>query len=368
MLNDMSTSESSRVQVFESVSPSVAFITTRANEYPVGAGSGFIWDDDGHLVTNAHVIAGQPSWRRSSRQRKVMVKLQGQEDSVEATVVGMEADKDIAVLKVEPADLPALKPITLTPSASLKVGQSVLAIGAPFGLNSTLTQGIISALGRDIDGAGGRPIRDCIQTDASINPGSSGGPLLDSRGRLVGVNTMIYAPAGLGGNVGVGFAVPSDTVRRVVTQIITHGNNARPSLGVSILPDSIRQAYSRHLERKLEGALIAEVVPGGPAEALDLAPFGVGGGSHKLGDMITFINGSPVRKNEDLLCAVEEAEADEPIVLTLMRGCDPDRVEDVIVTPVRRQALMASFDEMETKARRKQIARAGMDQRMRGDW
>merc|ERR1712023_422094 len=187
-----------------------------------------------------------------------MVKLPGHESSVEANVVGHEADKDLAVLKVDPSAISAtLQPVALTASASLKVGQSVLAIGAPFGLDRTLTSGIVSALGRDVDGAGGRPIRDCIQTDAAINPGNSGGPLLDSRGRVVGVNTMIYAPAGLGGNIGIGFAVPSDTVRRVVNQIITHGPNSRPSLGVSVLPDQMRRQYARQMQRELKGSMIA---------------------------------------------------------------------------------------------------------------
>jgi len=348
--SDLSINESARVNVFEAVSPSVAHIstalvpTTHRGAYPVGQGSGFVWDADGHIVTNFHVIAGGPAARggkTGALPRKVMVKLPGLEASVDATVVGHEADKDLAVLKIDPSALPtALKPISLASSAELKVGQSVLAIGAPFGLDWTLTSGIVSALGRDIDGAGGRPIRDCIQTDAAINPGNSGGPLLDSQGRLVGVNTMIYAPSGLGGNVGIGFAVPSDTVRRFVTRIITHGMNSRPSLGVSVLPDQIREEYSRHLKRTLEGALVAEVVPGSPAEAHDLAPcIGTPGGI-KLGDLITSVNGMPVRRNEDLLCAVEESEHDQPIRLTLMRGCAPDRVEEVVITPVSRQAIL----------------------------
>jgi len=347
-------SESERVSVFESVSPSVAFISTTltqqtwtggTNEVPAGAGSGFVWDEEGHIVTNFHVVNGGPSGRPgrgSSLPRKVMVKLQGQEAAVEATVVGHEADKDLAVLKVDPAALSVpLRPVELAASSNLKVGQSVLAIGAPFGLDWTLTSGIVSALGRDIDGAGGRPIRDCVQTDAAINPGNSGGPLLDSRGKLVGVNTMIYAPGGLGANVGIGFAVPSDTVRRFVNQIITHGPNARPSLGVAVLPDQIRSQYSRHLRRDLDGAIIAEVVPGSPADGLNLAPCGPGPrGGILLGDMITAVNGNPVKKNEDLLCLVEESEPDEPLSLTVMRSCDPDRVEEVMITPVRRKALM----------------------------
>jgi len=284
----------------------------------------------------------------------VKVKLEtadGHESKVEAAVVGYEADKDIAVLKIDPSSLPApFQPVPLASSACLKVGQGVLAIGAPFGLDRTLTSGIVSALGRDIDGAGGRPIRDCIQTDASINPGSSGGPLLDSSGRLVGVNTMIVAPGGLGGNVGVGFAVPSDTVSRVVSQIIEHGQDARPSLGVSILPDQLRSQYARHAQRKLEGALVTEVVPGGPADLLGLKPSRPSPhGGIELGDMITGLNGSPIKRNEDLLCLVEEADADEPLSLTVMRSCDPERLEEVTITPVRRQTLMASLGEMDER-------------------
>merc|ERR1711968_147973 len=156
--------------------------------------------------------------------RKVMVKLAGMDEQVEALVVGYEADKDLAVLKVDP-DKVMLRPLDIAHSSNARVGQDVLAIGNPFGLDFTLTKGIVSALGRDIQGAGGRPIKDCLQTDAAINPGNSGGPLLDSQGRLLGVNTMIYSS--VGANVGVGFAIPSDTVRRVVTQIISFGQNAR---------------------------------------------------------------------------------------------------------------------------------------------
>jgi len=347
----LSRAESTRVDVFESVSPSVAFISTSVTqptlrgrtEMPVGAGSGFVWDHEGHIVTNFHVVNGGPArpGRGGSLPRKVMVKLHGQEAAVEASVVGYEAEKDIAVLKVDPSALPSpLRPVELASSSELRVGQSVLAIGAPFGLDWTLTSGIVSALGRDIDGAGGRPIRDCIQTDAAINPGNSGGPLLDSRGRLIGVNTMIYAPGGLGANVGIGFAVPSDTVRRFVNQIITYGPNARPSLGVSVLPDQMRAEFSRNLRRELEGALIADVVAGGPAEASLTATRAGPRGSVVLGDMITAVNGVPVRKNEDLLCLVEEAEQEQPISLTVMRSCDPDRVEEVLITPVRRQSLL----------------------------
>jgi len=339
------------VEVVERCSKSVAFIQTsiqqsaspfssQVNEYPLGAGSGFVWDHDGHVITNYHVVAGGPS--RGARQgplpRKVMVKLQGCDAQVEAKVIGFEADKDLAVLKVDPSEL-ALEPLQIGASSALRVGQDVLAIGNPFGLDFTLTTGVVSALGREIQGFGGRPIKDCLQTDAAINPGNSGGPLLDSRGRLIGVNTMIYAPNGVGANVGIGFAVPVDTVRRVVNQIITFGQNARPSLGIGVVPDGDRARYARSLQRELEGAIVAEVVKGSPAEELKLAPMRSSFNGILLGDMITEVNGVRIRNNEDLLCAVEEVEPDALISITVMRNCDPSRVESLEVTPVQRKAL-----------------------------
>jgi len=354
-LNSLAPSESARVNVFERVSPSVAYIQTtltrrtnpfssRTDEYPMGAGSGFVWDTDGHVITNFHVVNGGPVGRPMGGElpRKVMVKLPGCAEQLEATVVGTEPDKDLAVLKVDPSKVEHLRPIEITTSSDLKVGQNVLAIGNPFGLDWTLTTGIVSALGRDIEGAGGRPIKDCVQTDAAINPGNSGGPLLDSRGRLIGINTMIYAPGGIGANVGIGFAVPADTVTRVVNQIIQHGSNARPSIGVSVLPDHVRKQYSAALGRELEGAVVAEVVPGSPAETLALTPIQRSYGGILLGDMIVAVNGKSVKVNEDLLCAVEESQPDEPITLTVMRKCEADSIEELQITPVQRKLLMES--------------------------
>jgi len=342
--------EMDRVEVFERVSPAVAFIQTsvvrpqsqfslRQNSYPLGAGSGFVWDDQGHVITNYHVVNGGPAGSRSGElPRQVSVKLAGMNEGVDAKVVGWEADKDLAVLKIDPAVLP-LNPIEVGTSSDLRVGQSVLAIGNPFGLDFTLTTGIVSALGRDMDGAGGRPIKDCIQTDAAINPGNSGGPLLDSHGRLIGMNTMIYAPNGIGANVGIGFAIPVDTVARYADQIIKYGQNAKPSLGVSVLPDNLRAQYARNLRRPLEGALIADVVPGSPADALKLSPCVRQRAGVLLGDIITAVNGNAVTKNEDLLCAVEESDVDQPIRITVQRNCDPARVEELEFMPVRRKAL-----------------------------
>jgi len=349
-----STSEAQRIDTFERVSPAVAFIQTSVSvdvplagerEYPAGAGSGFVWDTEGHIITNYHVVAAQPGMlhglgRGRQMPRRVMVSLQGCTEPLEAEVVGMEADKDLAVLKVDPATCPVpLQPLEVASSAELRVGQSVLAIGNPFGLDYTLTSGIVSALGRDIDGAGGRPIRDCIQTDAAINPGNSGGPLLDASGRLIGVNTMIYSPNGAGGNVGIGFAIPVDTVSRVVRQLLTYGNNARPSLGVSLLDDKLRDQYASALGRKLEGAIVMEVVPGSPADLLGLQASERRYGGVVLGDLIVAVDGRPVRRNEDLICALEESERDTPITLHVMRGCEAGRLEELTLTPVARSAL-----------------------------
>jgi len=351
-MDQFAPSESARVNIFERVSPSVAFIQTsiqartspfssKVNEYPMGAGSGFVWDTDGHVITNFHVVNGGPvgASRLGEMPRKVLVKLPGCDEQLEAAVVGTEPDKDLAVLKVDPTKVAHLRPIEVGTSHDLRVGQNVLAIGNPFGLDWTLTTGIVSALGRDIEGAGGRPIKDCVQTDAAINPGNSGGPLLDGRGRLIGVNTMIYAPGGIGANVGIGFAVPADTVRRVVNQIITYGANARPSLGVSVLPDAVRKQYAQSLRRELDGAIVAEVLPNSPAEGLQLSAIQRSYGGILLGDMIVAVNGKRVKVNEDLLCAVEESEPDEPITLTVMRNCEPDKTEELQITPVQRKNL-----------------------------
>merc|ERR1719498_708985 len=238
-------SELNRVEMFERVAPSVAYIQTsvavqlpfapKANEYPAGAGSGFVWDTEGHVITNFHVINGGPLRPGRGREmpRKIKVKLHGIDEFVEAQVIGTEPDKDLAVLKVDPSALSSpLRPLDVGSSAGLRVGQSVLAIGNPFGLDSTLTQGIVSALGREVQGVAGRPIKGCVQTDASINPGNSGGPLLDAKGRLVGVNTAIYSPSGA--SAGIGFAIPVDTVRRIVNQLIRYGRMLRPSMGITV--------------------------------------------------------------------------------------------------------------------------------------
>ena len=269
-------------------------------------------------------------------------------EPVEAAIVGYDEEKDLAVLKMARGALgtKALRPLEIGTSSDLAVGQQCLAIGNPFGLDYTLTTGVVSALGREVSGAGGRPIKGCIQTDAAINPGNSGGPLLDSRGRLIGVNTAIYTtggPLGAGGNVGIGFAIPVDTVRRVVNQILRYGPGARPTLGVNVLDDGGRRQYASMLRKKLEGALVTEVIPGSPAAAAGLRPCAYGSfGRVVLGDLIVAVDGTAVRQNEDLLCAVEEAEPGSTLVLTVMRGCDPKRTERVAIQPATRKEVRAA--------------------------
>jgi S1-C subfamily serine protease len=355
-ISDMTQSEVRTVKIFNEASPSVAYIRTvqvaqvgfflRPLEYPAGAGSGFVWDAQGHIVTNFHVITGGRRATDSSLPSRVKVSLCGVSEPVDASVVGYEEDKDIAVLKIDPKKFNAkLVPLKVGTSSDLIVGQACLAIGNPFGLDYTLTKGVVSALGREVAGIGGRPIKGCIQTDAAINPGNSGGPLLDSNGRLIGVNTAIIAPGGAGsGNVGIGFAIPVDIVRRVVNQIIQYGQGSQASLGINLLDDVLRTTFASIQNRKLEGALIIEVVPGSPAALAKLRPTLFGPfGQAILGDLITEVGGKPVRRNEDLLTIVEESEPGEMVELTVMRRCDPKQVERIELRSQARKSFRQSL-------------------------
>jgi S1-C subfamily serine protease len=304
-------SETKTIALFENASPSVVFITTLAVqqdlfsmnvlEVPQGSGSGFVWDRAGHIVTNYHVIAGADA---------AHVTLADHSDWP-ARLVGAAPEKDIAVLRIE-APAERLRPLLVGTSDHLRVGQSVLAIGNPFGFDQSLTTGVISALGREINSATGLPIRDVIQTDAAINPGNSGGPLLDSAGRLIGVNTAIYTPSGA--SAGIGFAIPVHAVQGTVPDLIAHGRVRRAALGVELAPDSVlRQAG-------LEGALIFRVVPGGGADRAGFQgtrrlPFG----RWQLGDVIVGVAGTPVRSSGDLLLALEEKEAGETVEVEFLR-------------------------------------------------
>ena len=325
---ELTPDEQAVIRLFQRLSPSVAYITSvtlkrdwyslNIYEIPRGAGSGFVWDSQGHIVTNFHVLEGASS-------AKVTL---ADQSTWEATVVGIAPEKDLAVLRVEaPRDL--LKPIPLGTSRDLKVGQSVLAIGNPFGLDRTLTTGVISALGREIESVTRIPIRGVIQTDAAINPGNSGGPLLDSAGRLIGVNTAIYSPSGA--YAGIGFAIPADTVSWVVPELIAKGRIERPTLGVDIVT---AQAVARVAS---EGALVMRVARGSGA-----ARAGIRGtqrdrlGRVRLGDIIVWVGGLPIRTTDDLWLALDRRRAGEVVEVEVIRDSERLSFEVVLGPPVRR--------------------------------
>lgn len=314
--------EQATIDLFEDAAPSVVFITSIAVqrdywtrnvfEIPRGTGSGFIWDDQGHVVTNYHVIRGG---------KRAQVTLADQ-STWDAVVVGYAEEKDLAVLKID-APKDRIKPIKVGTSTDLRVGQFVYAIGNPFGLDQTLTTGVISAVGREITSLARVPIRDVIQTDAAINPGNSGGPLLDSSGRLIGVNTQIYSPSGA--SAGIGFSIPVDAVRWVVPDLITYGELKRPVLGVELVStNSVRQLG-------LEGALVLNVIDGSGAENAGLkSTRRAADGEIILGDLIIAVNDEEVKSNNDLVLALENYEEGQEVMLTVMRGDDKVKVPIVL--------------------------------------
>jgi S1-C subfamily serine protease len=253
------------------------------------------------VVTNYHVIQGASAAR---------VTLADQSEW-EAELVGAAPEKDLAVLRIA-APTDRLRPLPLGGSQDLRVGQKVFAIGNPFGLDQTLTTGVISALGREIPGVGGLPIRDVVQTDAAINPGNSGGPLLDSAGRLIGVNTAIYSPSGA--YAGIGFAIPADTVAWVVPELIAEGRLVRPTLGVELAADTLAARLG------LEGALVVQVVPGSGADRAGLRPTRRGPrGGIELGDVIVAVDGEPVTTAADLVLLLERRRAGDAVAVTVER-------------------------------------------------
>jgi S1-C subfamily serine protease len=301
------------ISLFEQARASVVYITTlvykrdlfsfNVFEIPQGTGSGFIWDEAGDIVTNFHVIY---------EAQDVQVTL-FDGTAFKAEVVGGAADKDLAVLRIK-APAEKLRPILVGTSADLKVGQSVYAIGNPFGLDQTLTTGIISALGREIESLTRRPIRDVIQTDAAINPGNSGGPLLDTAGRLIGVNTAIYSPSGA--YAGVGFAVPIDTVSRIVPQLIAYGRVSQPGLGIQVVRDSV----ARQIGIK-EGVLVLDVDSRGAAAGAGLMPTRYDrSGNIILGDIIVAIQGQSIRTSDDLDNVLERFNVGDEVRVEIIRG------------------------------------------------
>ena len=309
----LGTEELANIEVFKRLSPSVVHITTLATErdffnrsvqqVPRGTGTGFVWDNNGHIVTNFHVI------QEGSGARVTLA----DQSSWPATLVGATADRDLAVLRINaPRDkLPA---IPVGSSRDLQVGQKVFAIGNPFGLDQTLTVGIVSALNREIDSTNQRTIRGVIQTDAAINPGNSGGPLLDSAGRLIGVNAAIYSPSGA--SAGIGFAIPVDEVNRIVPRLIRDGRITRPTLGVASANDGLRRAL-----RAPEGVALVQVSPGGPAARAGLLAYARNrDGNIVPGDVITAINDEPVASLDDMLTVLEKHQPGESLNLSLWRN------------------------------------------------
>ncbi|MHC4912685.1 MAG: S1C family serine protease [Planctomycetota bacterium] len=312
--------EKSTIELFKLVSPSVVYITSiavqrdifsfRALEIPQGTGSGFVWDESGYIVTNFHVIkdaqAAEVTLADSSKWK--------------AKLVGFEPDKDLAVLKID-APKKLLRPITVGTSSDLEVGQKVFAIGNPFGFDQTLTTGVISGLGREIESITRRPIQGVIQTDAAINPGNSGGPLLDSAGRLIGINTAIVSPSGA--YAGVGFAVPVDFVNRMVPQIIRYGKVQKPVLGVTIAED--------HVVKRLgaEGVLIFTVKPGGAADKAGVRPTRRDRrGRLVLGDLIVAVDNKTVSESRDLFRILDTHKIGDTVRLRVRR---PDGEVDLDV-------------------------------------
>ncbi len=309
---DLAADEKSTIELFRHASPSVVYITTTALqrdifsrnllEIPRGTGSGFIWDELGHVVTNFHVI-------KDANRAKVML---SDQTAHNARLVGVAPDKDLAVLRID-ASSEKLRPIPVGTSNDLEVGQKVFAIGNPFGLDHTLTTGVISGLGRQIQSVSRRPIEGVIQTDAAINPGNSGGPLLDSAGRLIGVNTAIASPSGA--YAGVGFAVPVDTVNRFVPDLIEHGKIDRPGLGVAIA----EQQINRRL--KIRGALVLRVSPDSPAAKAGLRPTRYNqAGRLELGDIIVRIDEEEITSGDDLIAALQKHAVGDRVKLTIYRG------------------------------------------------
>ena len=308
----LTAAERATINLFEKATPSVVFITTsdvRRNyftrdlyESKSGSGSGFIWDYNGHIITNYHVVRGAD---------KISVTLSDQ-TTYQAEKVGVAPEKDLAVLKII-APEEKLNPVRVGRSYNLKVGQSVYAIGNPFGLDQTLTTGIVSALGREINSLANIPIKDVIQTDAAINPGNSGGPLLNSSGELIGVNTAIYSPSGA--SAGIGFSIPVDIVKWVVPDLIEHGRLQRPTLGVGLFPNQATQRMG------LDGVLIMSVEEGGAAAKAGIQPtYRDRNGRLHLGDIIVGINDEKIKNQNDLLLALEKYEVGEQINIVIERG------------------------------------------------
>ena len=303
--------EKNTIEIFQAASPAVVYITSievrrsifnlNVYEIPQGTGTGFVWDKEGRIVTNYHVIGD------ASRIEVTLA-----DNSVhKGVLVGAAPDKDIAVLQIS-ASPEQLLPLPIGNSVDLQVGQKVFAIGNPFGLDHTITAGIVSALDREINAVTGRTIQGVIQTDAAINPGNSGGPLLDSAGLLIGVNTAIYSPSG--GSSGIGFAVPVDVVNRAVPEIIRHGRVIRPGIGITVASERIAERF------EINGVLVINVQPESSAAKAGIRQTSEISGDIILGDIIQAVNGEAVESYNDLRNEIDKYHIGEEVTLSILRG------------------------------------------------
>ena len=313
--------ERATMAVFERATKSVVFIANTAIqrdlwsfdilEVPQGSGSGFVWNKQGHIVTNFHVIYGANAIKVTLADRS----------EYQAKLVGADPDHDLAVLQIQVPEA-VLEPLAIGSSQDLRVGQKVLAIGNPFGLDHSLTTGVVSALGRTIKSMSNRTIEGVVQTDAAINPGNSGGPLLDSAGRLIGVNTQIISPSGA--YAGIGFAVPVDTVNRIVPELIKHGKLIRPGLGVSLVPDAMARRWG------IKGLIIGKVSRGGAAERAGLkGARETATGRIELGDIVVAVAGKPVTTIDELMDVLENHKVGDQVAVEILRG---NRREKIMLT------------------------------------
>jgi S1-C subfamily serine protease len=301
------------ISIYEMASPSVVHVTNLATSgsqfslnvqrIPKGTGSGFVWDEDGHIVTNYHVVEGADVARVTLPDHS----------TYNAVNIWAAPEADIAVIQI---DVPKgkLHPILIGKSSDLKVGQITYAIGNPFGLDQSLTTGIVSALGREIESNSGSPIHGAIQTSAAINPGNSGGPLLDSAGRLIGMNTAIVSPTG--SFAGIGFALPVDQINQTVTELIRNGRTARPKLGVQIAVDQLAQQFGVN-----EGVLILKVIPDTSAaqaglKGTQLDEFG----NKRLGDVIVAVDGEAIKQVKDLYSVLDKHKSGDKVTITILRA------------------------------------------------
>jgi S1-C subfamily serine protease len=313
---DLAQDEKATIDLFRQASPSVVHIGTTETVYnwrltpfevPQGTGSGFVWDDRGYIVTNFHVI---------KEAHRAFVYLEGRSAALEARYVGGDPDNDIAVLKIDPPSS-GLHSIPIGTSKDLQVGQKVFAIGNPFGLDHTLTTGVISGLCREISSEGNHAIRGVIQTDAAINPGNSGGPLLDSAGRLIGMNAAIATPPGLsaggGFNVGVGFAIPVDTINQIAPSLIRNGSYTPPRLGIVSAPGQIARSLG------VDGVVVQSVEPGGGAESAGLHAIVRDRDGNLRADVITAVDGKAIADVDDLYGILRERKSGDVVRVEYVR-------------------------------------------------